>query len=400
MRYNLAEDLSPEKWDLVKRVALLASEKFAARAGNYDRAAQFPAADFRDLFHAGLNAATVPKVQGGLGLGPFSGDVFTLWMITKEIAKADLSMARCWEGHVNSMCLLDGCASETQKRRWFEGVVNRGDIWVTWSGEPQAMTPGQKSPYGTHLRKVDGGYRVRGSKVFSSSATGADWAILLVNTAGPGGARHAKVGAKVLMLACPLSDSSVECDDSWWDPIGMRGTVSHLVRFNDTFIPEANAIGYPGQYLEEGWQTCFTPQYAASFLGAADGAYDYAVEYLVAQHKTSDPYIQHHVGEMSINIETGQLWLRHVAQLWEAGQVQAARIAGARARYIVEQLAEATVKHAIQACGARSLNRPCPLERIYRDLSFYVRHDNADHVLAMIGSSVLSIEHDISFFNR
>jgi alkylation response protein AidB-like acyl-CoA dehydrogenase len=103
---------------------------------------------------------------------------------------------------------------------------------------------------------------------------------------------------------------------------------------------------------------------------------------------------------MSINLETGHLWLRHVAQLWESGQVAAARVAGARARFLVEQLAEDTVKRAIRACGARALNRPSPLERIYRDLSFYVRHDNADHVLAMIGRADLGIDHDVSFFHR
>ncbi len=400
MSVSLAKQLIPAKQELIDRTARLSGERFAERADEYDRTAQFPAENFADLFDAGLLAATVPKPHGGLGLGPFSDDVHTLWMMTTEIAKADLSMARCWEGHVNSMCLLDGCASETQKRRWFEDVVDKGNIWVTWSGEPQALTPGQEAPYGTHLKKVDGGYRINGSKVFSSSATGANWAILLVNTAGPGGARHADVGAKVVMLACQLSDPSVEFDDSWWDPIGMRATVSYLARFNDTFIPDANLIGRPGQYLEDGWQTCFTPQYAASFLGAAEGAYDYALSHLKTQSKSGDPYIQHHVGQMSINLETGHLWLRHVAQLWESGQVAAARVAGARARFLVEQLAEDTVKRSIRACGARALNRPSPLERIYRDLSFYVRHDNADHVLAMIGRADLGIDHDVSFFHR
>ena len=52
----------------------------------------------------------------------------------------------------------------------------------------------------------------------------------------------------------------------------MRATVSHLVHFRRTFIPESDVIGYPGQYLKEGWQTCFIPHYAATFLGARAGA--------------------------------------------------------------------------------------------------------------------------------
>jgi alkylation response protein AidB-like acyl-CoA dehydrogenase len=384
---------------IVDAVRTLAREHFSPRAAQYDRTATFPAEDFDDLFRAGLNAPVVPREYGGLGFGPYRGDVFTLWMMTKEIAKADLSMARCWEGHVNSLVLLDGMATEEQKKRWFNGVVNYGEKWVAWSGEPQARTPVESVKFGTSVGKVPGGYIVEGNKVFSTSASGAQWAILLVNTAGPGGARHSTASFDTqLLMACDLNDPSVASDDSWWDPIGMRATVSYLVEFHKTFIPDENLIGYPGQYLKEGWQTCFIPHYAATFLGAAEAAFDYALEYITTQNKINDPYVQHHIGQMSVDVETAFLWLRHVAGLWESGKYQEAQIAGSRARHVIEHLAEATVKHCIRACGARCLNRPSELERIYRDLSFYVRHDNDDHILAMIGKSVLGLAHDPSFY--
>ena len=392
-------DLNPDQQELIERMSMLAHENFARRAPQYDQDATFPAEDFEDIFHAGLLASVVPKEYGGLGLGPYRGDIFTLWMMTKEIAKADMSLARCWEGHVNSLVLLDGMANEEQKARWFDGVINRGDKWVAWSGEPQAPKPGEPLRFGTRVEKVDGGYTVDGNKVFSTSASGAQWAILLVSTAGPGGVRHTTGTLETqLMMACDLSNPTVEVDSSWWDPIGMRATASHLVHFRNTFIPETNLIGSPGQYLREGWQTCFIPHYAATFLGAAEAAYDYALDYVTAQNKIEDPYIQHHIGQMSVNVETAHLWLRHVARLWETGKYADAQIAGSRARHVVEHLAEETVKHAIRACGARCLIRPSPLERIYRDLSFYVRHDNDDHILAMIGKSVLGLMHDPSFY--
>ena len=320
-------------------------------------------------------------------------------MMTKELAKADMSLARCWEGHVNSLVLLDGMASPEQKAAWFGGVVERGEKWVAWSGEPQSRAPGETVRFGTRVERVEGGYVVDGNKVFSTSAGGAQWAILLVNTAGPGGARHASDSPDTLLLmACDLSDPSVSVDGSWWDPIGMRATVSYMVNFRRTFIPESNLIGYPGQYLKEGWQTCFIPHYAATFLGAAEAAYDYAVEYVTTQKKTEDPYVQHHVGQMSVDVETAHIWLRHVATLWETGRYAEAQIAGSRARHVIEHLAEDTVKRCIRACGARCLNRPSALERIYRDLSFYVRHDNDDQILATIGKSVLGLTHDPSFY--
>ena len=106
--------------ELINRVSVLAREKFAARAAEYDRTATFPFEDFDDLFREGLLAPAVPKEYGGYGLGPYTGDVLTLWMMTKELARVDLSLARCWEGHVNSLVLLDGMANPEQKARWSE----------------------------------------------------------------------------------------------------------------------------------------------------------------------------------------------------------------------------------------------------------------------------------------
>lgn len=399
MESALSTGLPKSQRKLIARARDLARGRFAPRASAYDREAAFPAEDFKDLFSDGLLSAVVPEEYGGLGLGPHRGNVFTLWMMTKEFAKADLSLARCWEGHCNSMVLIDGIATDTQKERWFDGVVNRGETWVAWSGEPQARASVEKAKFGTTTDRVDGGYIVDGNKAFATSAGGARWAILLVSTAGPGGGRHNTGNAdELLLLACDLSHPSVSIDRSWWDPIGMRATASHVVRFDRTFIPDENLIGRPGQYLADGWQTCFIPHYAATFLGAAEAAYEFSLEYIRSQNKSADPYIQQHIGQSAVNVETATLWLQHVAHLWETGRHDEAQLAGGRARHVIEHLAEDTLKRSIRACGARSLNRPSPLERIYRDLSIYVRHDNDDHLLATIGRSLLGQQHDSSFF--
>ncbi|TCO46636.1 acyl-CoA dehydrogenase family protein [Actinocrispum wychmicini] len=372
-------------------------DQFARRADKYDRTATFPGENFDDLFAAGLHAPTIPRAFGGLGLGPAQRDTYPLWEMTKRIASADLSFARCWEGHVNSMVLIDALGSEDQKALWFNRVIRHGDRWVAWSGEPQAPKPGEKRRFGTTVRRQGAGWIVNGSKAFATSATGADWAILLVNVDGPGGARHGS-HTGVLMLACDLADPSISVDPSWWDPIGMRATVSHVVRFDDTYIPDRHQIGEPGDYLREGWQSAFVPHYAASFLGAAEASYSYAIDYVLKQDKATDPYVQHRIGKMVVAIETGDLLLRHVASLWDTDQRAEAGLAGSRARHLMEHLALDTVDHCVRVCGARSLIRPSPVERIFRDLSCYVRHDNDDHILATIGRAALDQPHDLSFY--
>jgi len=371
--------------------------EFAQRADEYDRTATFPTRDFDDLYGAGLHAPTVPVSHGGLGLGPLQGDTLGLWQMTQQLAGADLSLARCWEGHANSLVLIDALGTEAQKSKWFDGVVQGGEKWVAWSGEPSGTKPGEVRRFGTTVRREGDGWVVDGTKVFCTSADGADWAILLVDLAGPGGARNGSSDG-VLMLACELADPSVTVDSAWWDPIGMRATVSYLVRFDNTYIPDCQRIGEPGDYLRQAWQTAFVTHYAASFLGAAEAAYRYAVEYVTRQNKAADPYVQHRIGSMSVAVETGRLWLRHVAQMWDENRRAEARVAGAQARHLVEHLALETVDHCVRACGARCLVRPSPVERILRDLTFYVRHDNDDQVLATIGRAGLGEPYDPSFY--
>jgi alkylation response protein AidB-like acyl-CoA dehydrogenase len=393
-------DLSLEHRTLVGRVAELARGVFGDRADLYDRAAAFPAEDFQDLFRSGLNAPAVPRSHGGCGLTPDDG-LLALWWMTRELARADMALARCWEGHVNAQVLLAAMADENQQARWFEGIVGRGEIWAAWSGEPQSRIPGQAVKFGTTLRKVDGGYEIEGTKAFATSAVGARWAILLVNAHGPGGARHAdgRAADGLLLMACDLSDPSVSFDSTWWDPIGMRATVSYLARFDRTFIPSDNLIGQPGQYFRDQWQSCFSPHYGATFLGGAEAACEYAIRYVEVQGKQDDPYVQHHVATMELNNESSRLWLRNIAGLWRQGRRPEARSAGNRARYLLEKWSLDTVDRALKTCGARGLIRPSPLERILRDLTFYVRHDNADSVLATIGREFLGRPHDGSFFN-
>lgn len=391
--------LTVNESNALNRVERLAQTSFLERAQIYDREAVFPAENFDDLFAEGLMAAPVDKKWGGLGLAPAYGNVYSLWKMTSAIAKADLSFARCWEGHNNALMLLDALADDTQKKRWFGEVVNKGYRWAAWSGEPQSQIPGQQTPVGTAVKPVSDGYVINGNKLFATSASGANWAVLLVSLKGPGGARDAADGKNnLLLLACDLSDRSITFDNGWWDPIGMRSTVSYRINFNNTFIPHKNCIGQVGAYISQGFQACFTPHYAASFLGAAQGAYDYAIEYIGAQKKQANPYVQHHVARIKMNMETVELWLQRVADKLAGDDQPSARLDGNKVRYLAEQLAQDGVKRCIKICGARCLNKPSRLERIFRDLSIYVQHDNADHVLATIGRGLLGQPVDDAFF--
>lgn len=385
--------------ELIRKAKNLSQNRFSDRAEMHDESAVFPFANFKDLKDADFMALLADKNLGGKGIGHHKGNIIDQWLITKEFAKADMAFSRCWEGHSNAVLMIDQIANESQKERWIKGIVENGDIWTAWSGEPQVKKPGQKLNFGTQIQEVQNGYILSGSKIFCTSATGADWAILFVSPSGPGGARHNSGESDVIMLACALDDPSISFDDSWWNPIGMKASVSYLVRFNETFIPRENLMGYPGQYLKEKWQVKITPQYAATFLGGAEAAFEYTQKYIAKQNRGGDPYVQHRIAKMAINIHSANLWLKKTSDHWANRENNEAELSSTISRYIIEQLATETIQHAIHICGARSMIKPSPLERIHRDLSFYTRHDNHDQVLATVGKSILGVDHDVSFFN-
>ncbi|WDE08025.1 acyl-CoA dehydrogenase family protein [Thalassomonas viridans] len=388
--------------DPAKQIAALESlsqEVFSQRAHDYDLEARFPAENFTDLFHINALAAPVDPHFGGLGFAPEYGNIGALWRMTRAIAKADLSFARCWEGHNNALMLIDKLANGEQKQRWFSEITAKGHRWAAWSGEPQTKLPHQQYSIGTRVEQRDSGYVLNGNKVFATSCAGANRAILLVSLAGPGGAREVRDGENnLLMLACDLSDPSISFDGQWWDPIGMRSTVSYKVNFDNTFIPAKDCIGEVGDFLTRDMQSRFTPHYGVSFLGALDAAYEYTLKIINSQHRQQDPYVQQHIARVRLNIDTLHLWMQQVAASLDKQQFDVAREQGAQFRYLAEQLAQEGVALCIKICGARCLNKPSALERIYRDLTIYVQHDNADHILATIGRRALGLQVDNAFF--
>ncbi len=394
------KNITPKTLEQVLNILSELSPHFAGRARFYELNKSFPKENFDDLHRAGLLCPAASVSFGGLGFGSHLQKSFALWAMTKSIAKADMAMARCWEGHINAQIILELAATNSQKKLWFNDIQEKGTLWGCWSGEPLQVTPFEGSPVGTLVKETQDGFILNGSKVFCSGASGADMAILFVNTLGMGGARHSSSPQSVIMLACKMADKSIQLDDAWWQPIGMTASVSFKVLFNNTFIPKSNLIGYSGQFMKEEMATYLLPHYASNLLGGMEAISEQVILYIKKQEKSKDPYVQQHIGRIELNLQTCLIWLQHVANLWDLQHIQEAKMAGAAFRYQVEKLGFQNLLAALDICGSRSLIRPSPIEKIYRDFSFYAKHDNADHLLAHFGKSILGEVSDLAFASK
>src|ERR1051326_4895114 len=111
------QELKISSGNILSELRKLVQQEFAPRANQYDTLYGFPKENFQSLFRSGFLAATVSEEFGGMGLGNNKGNVRTLWAMTTEIARADMSTARCWEGHNNALMLLDNLGTFSQKEK-------------------------------------------------------------------------------------------------------------------------------------------------------------------------------------------------------------------------------------------------------------------------------------------
>src|SRR5215212_3315165 len=210
--------LNSEQRALVGRVAALARERFAPRATRYDAESRFPAENYGDLRADGLLGLTVPREYGGLGADPLT---YALCLL--EMAKGCPATALTFNMHATVLTFVDSLGTENQRRRYFGEVVEHGRIVASITSEPNATI---RSGLETLFRPTDGGYHVSGLKAFCSLGDAADYYLvsgMLEGSPSP------KAGMLMAMIPRSATGTSVE---KRWDATGMRGTISHTIRFD------------------------------------------------------------------------------------------------------------------------------------------------------------------------
>lgn len=376
------------------------SPRFAARAAGYDREIRFPTEDFDDLQSAGLLATAVPVAFGGAGISMSNGDPLTQWRVTTEVAKGDLSLGRCYEGHVNAVDLINAHGTADQRARYLSAVASGDCRFVIWGSEPvrkEVKDFNLKIGNQTVAEPVPGGWRISGIKGFATSAGAGAATHALIIALLPDDSRE--LAEQQHLFIVDLDQPGVHVDPDWWHVLGMRATVSHMVKLDGVMVPEHGRLMTIKTYLDQFWQARFIPHFTASFLGASQAALDFSVGYLSERGKADDPYVQHHAARMKIGIELMQGYLERTAAGWTSGRVAEAAVMSNICRAIGEEQAEAVLHAAIRACGASALLEKYPLERIFRDLATYVRHESIDRILGTIGRACLGLSYDANWSN-
>jgi alkylation response protein AidB-like acyl-CoA dehydrogenase len=340
------------------------SAALAEHAAARDADGAFPREAFAELAHRGLLQA--PPLA--------AARMDDLLRLLAEIGRGDLSTGRIYEGHVNARLLVELYGSAAQRRR----LARPDHLLGVWNTD----VPGDP------LRLEDG--RFHGKKSFASGIDGLTHAIVTV--AAPPVDAGGKTARQMLLV--PVAPLAV--DRSWWRPMGMRSSGSHVAEFTGLAVAPGWALGRPDDYLAQPWFSAGAIRFLAVQVGGMHALLDTTTAHLARTGRAANPYQSQRLARIGAAVETGYLWLDRVAAAWSAAAREPASadrrsylLAAAHgARGVIETSALTVLGEAEQAIGAAGMIAPHPFERQMRDLRVYLRQPNPDGAAAAFGAAV------------
>ena len=367
--------LTTRQAELATLARELGQEKFAPRAADYDRDARFPTENYKDMHAAGLLALCVPAQHGG-----GAADYKTYALTAAEIGRYCGATALTWNMHVCS-CLWSGPLTDDlemtdeqrtnhERRRalHYGRIVNDGAVYAQPFSEGGAAAAGA-APFGTRATKVDGGWVIKGKKIFASLSGNADYYGILCTQDGADATVR-----DTLYLAVPANAEGVKVVGDW-DPLGMRATVSRTLLLEDVLVDDDAQLMPRGVYYQAAtrWPHMFitlTPTY----MGLAQAAYDFTIRYLRGEMPGTPPVKrrmyptkQIAVAQMRIMLEqTKTLWFQAISEA-RADPSKDQMLRAYAAQYTVMENANNIAQLAIRTCGGQAMLKSLALERIYRD---------------------------------
>jgi alkylation response protein AidB-like acyl-CoA dehydrogenase len=345
--------------------AVLAQIASGAEERDREPIPRFPAAAIGLLEEAGMLAW---NAQVGARRPPAGGEL----ELVRRVARADGSVGRIFDGHLNAVERLAVQAPPPVRDRDLAAVAARRLRAGVWGGDP---VPGEGPP--ATVVEVDGAEVLRGVKTFCSGAGGLDRALIL--------ARQPEGGPPVAVWIDLTDERRVHVDTGWFRSHGLRASVSHRVEFCE--VPVIARFGPPGALAEQPWFSRDALRTAASWAGMADTAADAALGELARR-----PGRGQLEGLAAGRILTAQraidLWIERSARAMDASDDALADIA-VQARVGIFDACRALLDEAARACGSRPFARAGALDRARRDLEVFLLQHRLDPLLAKVGEAAL-----------
>ena len=359
--------------DMVRRFA---DEVVAPRARELDETETFPHDTVKQMAELGLMGLPYPEKYGGAGM-----DTLSYAIAVEEVARVCASTAITLAAHVSLGCgPVWGAGNEEQKQRFLVPMAKGEAIGAFGLTEPNAGSDAA----GTQTRavKVDGGWRVNGSKIYITNASYAKYVTLTAVTEPGKGANG--ISAFIMDTATPgFRVGKKE------KKMGLRGSDTVEIVFEDCFIPADQMLGEPTGGFKAFMKTLTGGRISigALALGVAQGAYEHSLKYAKVRQQFGKPIaefqaVQFMLADMALKIEAARHLVYHAAMLRDAGKEFAKE--AAMAKLFASEIGNWVTDKAIQVHGGMGYCRDLPVERMHRDVKLMEIGEGTSEIQRMV----------------
>ena len=347
-----------ENADMIRETtSRFADERIAPLAARIDAQDWFPRDLWPEMGALGLHGITVPEADGGLGLGYLEHVV-----AIEEVSRGSASVGLSYGAHSN-LCInqISRWANPEQKVKYLPGLISGAHV-----GSLAMSESGAGSDVVSMRLKAEaapGGYVLNGTKFWITNATYADTLVVYAKTGE--GSR----GITAFIIEKDMPGFSI---GQKIDKMGMRGSPTAELVFNDCFVREANIMGpvNGGVGVLMSGLDYERAVLAGIGLGIMQACLDVVIPYIRERKQFGVPIgsfqlMQAKVADMYVALNSARAYVYAVCRACDAGQTTRFDAAGA-----VMLSSENGVKvalEAIQALGGAGYTKDWPVERLMRD---------------------------------
>ncbi len=374
--------LSDEQQLFRETVRKLAREHILPRASDIDRTGEFPWDVYQLLSANGLVGVGMPEDLGGGG-----ADLLTFCLSVEEVARVCATSSLIIAAqHLGAMPILVAGNSE-QKRRFIPAIASGEKLSAFALTEPDAGSDAG----GTKTRAVlqNDGYHISGTKVFITNGGLAKTVVVFATTDPSKGLK----GVSAFVVdgqSLGLTVGRIE------DKMGIRGSQTAMLNFDDVVVPEEDRLGEEGEGFKIAMRTLdrTRPGIAAQALGIAQGALDVSLEHLKQRHQFGRPLvdqeaIQFMLADMETQVEASRHLLYRAADVVETAGFDAASSPevtrySAMAKLMCSDTAMKVTTDAVQLFGGYGYVRDYPVERMMRDAKITQIYEGTNQIQRLV----------------
>lgn len=348
-----------------------------------DKDQRFPAEEVKQLGELGFMGMMVNPKYGGSGM-----DTVSYVLAMEEISKVDASTSVCMSVNNSLVCYgLQEFGTEAQKEKFLVPLASGQKIGAFCLSEPEAGSDATSQ----RTTAVDMGdhYLLNGTKNWITNGNSASTYLVIAQTNPEKGHR----GINALIVERDMPGFQIGAKE---DKLGIRGSDTHTLMFQDVKVPKENRLGEDGFGFKFAMKTLSGGRIgiAAQALGIASGAMELAIAYS-KERKAFGKEIHKHQGiafklaNMATQIEAARLLTLKSAALKDAGKNY--DLASSMAKLYASEVAMKQTVEAVQVHGGYGYVKEYHVERLMRDAKITQIYEGTSEVQKIVISrSVLA----------